>query len=78
PVKRSQDSSESEDDKLVSEDKSAEGTSTEAVVPKKKRTGKEKLEGVVKDKEKRKRIVVSESEKAAKKPRTQKNKGPKV
>ncbi|MCI59931.1 hypothetical protein A2U01_0081186, partial [Trifolium medium] len=34
------------------------------------RTGKEKLEEVVKEKEKRKRIVVSEPEKAVKKPRT--------
>ncbi|MCI82025.1 hypothetical protein A2U01_0103299, partial [Trifolium medium] len=53
-------------------------TSTEAVVPKKKRAGKEKLEEVVKEKEKRKRIAVSESEKVTKKPRTQKNKGPKI
>ncbi|MCI55416.1 hypothetical protein A2U01_0076666, partial [Trifolium medium] len=73
PVKRSEDSSESEDDQLVSEDKGAEGTSTAAIVPKKKRAGKEKLEEVVKEKEKRKRIDVSESEKVTKKPRTQKN-----
>ncbi|MCI90292.1 hypothetical protein A2U01_0111584, partial [Trifolium medium] len=54
PVKRNQDSGESEDDILVSEDKGAEGTATEVVVPK-KRTGKEKLGEVVKEKEKRKR-----------------------
>ncbi|MCI83086.1 hypothetical protein A2U01_0104361, partial [Trifolium medium] len=35
-------------------------------------------EEVVKEKEKRKRIAVSESEKVTKKPRTQKSKGPKV
>ncbi|MCI97800.1 hypothetical protein A2U01_0119101, partial [Trifolium medium] len=35
PVKRSEDSCDSEDDQSVSEDKGAEGTSTEAVVPKK-------------------------------------------
>ncbi|MCI44540.1 hypothetical protein A2U01_0065779, partial [Trifolium medium] len=78
PVKRSQDSGESEDDNPDSEDKGAEGTATEVVVPKKKITGKEKLGEVVKEKEKRKRIVVSESEKAAKKSKTHKNKGPKV
>ncbi|MCI89214.1 hypothetical protein A2U01_0110502, partial [Trifolium medium] len=58
PVKRSEDSCDSEDDQPVSEDKGAEGTSTEAVVSKKKKTGKEKLEEVVKEKEKRKRIAV--------------------
>ncbi|MCI91159.1 hypothetical protein A2U01_0112453, partial [Trifolium medium] len=56
PVKRSEDYSDSEDDQPVSEVKGAEGTSTEAVVPKNKRTGKEKFEEVVKEKEKRKRI----------------------
>ncbi|MCI88578.1 hypothetical protein A2U01_0109865, partial [Trifolium medium] len=53
PVKRSEDSSESEDDKPVSKDKGAEGTSSTTVVPKKKRADKEKLEDVVKEKEKR-------------------------
>ncbi|MCI95986.1 hypothetical protein A2U01_0117285, partial [Trifolium medium] len=51
PVKRSRDSGESEDDIIVSEDKGTEGTSTEVDVPKKKRTGKEKLGEVVKEKE---------------------------
>ncbi|MCI80094.1 hypothetical protein A2U01_0101365, partial [Trifolium medium] len=72
------DSSDSEDDQSVSEDKGTEGTSTVAVVPKKKRADKEKREEVMKEKEKRKRIDVSESEKVTKKPRTQQNKGPKV
>ncbi|MCI72305.1 hypothetical protein A2U01_0093568, partial [Trifolium medium] len=43
---------------------------TTAVVPKEKRAGKEKLEVAVNEKEKRKRIAVSESERVTKKPRT--------
>ncbi|MCI65832.1 hypothetical protein A2U01_0087090, partial [Trifolium medium] len=51
---------------------------TTAVVPKKKRAGKEKLEDVVKEKEKRKRIAVSESDRVTKKSRIQKTKEQKV
>ncbi|MCI75239.1 hypothetical protein A2U01_0096507, partial [Trifolium medium] len=51
---------------------------TAAVVPRKKRADKEKIEEVVKEKEKRKRTVVSESDKVTKKPRTQKRKEQKV
>ncbi|MCI52312.1 hypothetical protein A2U01_0073556, partial [Trifolium medium] len=49
-----------------------------ATAPKKKRTGKDKAEVVVKEKEKRKRDVVSESNKenVTKKPITQKKKAP--
>ncbi|MCI94131.1 hypothetical protein A2U01_0115429, partial [Trifolium medium] len=47
-------------------------TSTTTVVSKKKRAGKEKLEDVVKEKEKRKRVAVSESDRVSNKPRTQK------
>ncbi|MCI88042.1 hypothetical protein A2U01_0109328, partial [Trifolium medium] len=62
PVKRSQDSSDSENDQPVSEDKGTEGVSTATVASKKKRTDKEKTEEVVKEKEKRKRTAVSESD----------------
>ncbi|MCI97019.1 hypothetical protein A2U01_0118319, partial [Trifolium medium] len=44
PVKRSHDSSDSEDDQPVSEDKGIEKTSTAAVASKKKRADKEKIE----------------------------------
>ncbi|MCI73338.1 hypothetical protein A2U01_0094602, partial [Trifolium medium] len=45
---------------------------------KENRAGKEKLEEVVKEKDKRKRIAVSESERVTKKPKTQKKKEEKV
>ncbi|MCI37071.1 hypothetical protein A2U01_0058295, partial [Trifolium medium] len=97
PVKKRQDSSDSEDDQPVSEDKDTIGTegapvaqvvrgkepivsgATAATAPKKKRAGKDKIEEVVTEKEKRKKADVSESdkEKVIKKPRTQKKKEPK-
>ncbi|MCI89880.1 hypothetical protein A2U01_0111169, partial [Trifolium medium] len=46
PVKRRQDSSDSEDVQPVSEDKGTEEASTAAVVSKKKRADKEKIEEV--------------------------------
>ncbi|MCI57819.1 hypothetical protein A2U01_0079070, partial [Trifolium medium] len=51
---------------------------TAVIESKKKRADKEKVEEVVKEKEKRKRTDVSESGIVTKKPRTQKNKEPKV
>ncbi|MCI78762.1 hypothetical protein A2U01_0100033, partial [Trifolium medium] len=68
------DSSDFEDIQPVSEDKGVEGTFTTAVVSKKKRAGKEKLKEVIKEKEKRKRVAVSDSDRVSKKPRTQKKK----
>ncbi|MCI81597.1 hypothetical protein A2U01_0102871, partial [Trifolium medium] len=51
---------------------------TTAAASKKKMADKEKIEEVVKEKEKRKRTDVSESDKVTKKPRTQKRKEQKV
>ncbi|MCI65845.1 hypothetical protein A2U01_0087103, partial [Trifolium medium] len=68
PVKRRLNSSDSEDDQPVSEDKGIEGASTAANASKKKRADKDKIEEVVIEKEKRKRTAVSESDKVTKKP----------
>ncbi|MCI52598.1 hypothetical protein A2U01_0073844, partial [Trifolium medium] len=66
PVKRRQNSGDFEDDQPVSEDKDTGGTEGASDAQ------------IVKEKEKRKRTAVFESERVIKKPRTQKKKEQKV